>query len=612
MEVVERNLLEEVAASKPLAPPTYIKPSRNGRREFDLEGWIEKQGIKVRREGEWEQGGYRWVLEECPWNGHTDSAAFIVRFPGGAIAAGCHHNSCQGKGWHELRQHYEPGCYDHASQDGYAPTKPDIHSAGILLSEVKTESVSWLWRGWLALGKLSVIDGDPGFGKSAAVLDIAARVSMGRPFPDGSRCESGAGGVIILSAEDGLADTIKPRLDAAGADTSRIVSLATISVEGEDGRHERLLSVPEDIPLIEHEIERIGAKLVIVDPLMAFLSAEINSHKDQDVRRALAPFAAMADRARVAVHVVRHLSKGDSKSPIYRGGGSIGIIGAARMGSLVAKDPQDDNRRVMAPTKNNLAVQPKSLLYRLEEADNGAVRVVWAGESELSAGDLLQTSNGAEAEGRTEAEYFLSSLLADGPVPSATVLEDAKAAGITESTLRRAKKNLGITPRRENNPHGHRGEGRWVWELPKLTMSGQDIRNLQGAQGTGYEHLEQNGHTKSVEPGLNKRDLQDVQPNGQTGLLSAGEHLERAAEKTEGRLLLTDEILREINRSGSGAAKQANLYRRGEITKNNAVEWITKAILQHKGADTTGWQASAPAVEAALTHPISCACEWCL
>ena len=607
-----RDLLEELAAFKPLAPPTYIRPPRNGRGEFDLEGWIKKQDIKVRREGEWGQGGHRWVLEECPWNGHADKAAFIVQFPGGAIAAGCHHNSCEGKGWQEFRQHYEPRCYEHGSQEGHVTAKPEIHPSGILLSEVKTEQVSWLWRGWIARGKLSVIDGDPGLGKSAAVLDIVARLSTGRPFPDGSRCESGAGGVIILSAEDGLADTIKPRLDAAGADTSRILSLATISVEGEDGRHERLLSVPEDIPLIEHEIERVGAKLVIVDPLMAFLSGEINSHKDQDVRRALAPLAAMAERTGVAVHVVRHLSKGDGKSPIYRGGGSIGIIGAARMGSLVAKDPQDENRRVMAPTKNNLAIQPKSLLYTLEEADNGAVKVVWSGESELSAGDLLQTSNGAEAEARTEAEYFLSSLLADGPVPAATILEEAKAAGITESTLRRAKKNLGITPKRENNPHGHRGEGRWVWELPKLTMSGQDIRNLQGAQGAGYEHLEQNGHTKSVESGVDKGNLQDVQANGQAALLSSGEHLERAAEEANGRLLLTDEILREINRSGSGAAKQAELYRRGEITETNAVEWIAKAILRHKGANSDSWQASAPAVGDALTHPISCACEWCL
>ena len=111
MEVVTRDLLEEVASLKPAVPPAVVKPSRNGHGEFDLEAWIENQGIKVRREGEWGQGGYRWVLEECPWNGHADNAAFIVRLPGGAIAAGCHHNSCQGKDWRGLREHYEPDAY---------------------------------------------------------------------------------------------------------------------------------------------------------------------------------------------------------------------------------------------------------------------------------------------------------------------------------------------------------------------------------------------------------------------------------------------------------------------------------------------------------------------
>lgn len=107
-----RDYLEEIASMKPTVLSTTGKTSGNGHVQFDLAGWIDEQGIRVRREGEWEQGGYRWVLEECPWNGHADRAAFIVRLPGGGIAAGCHHNSCQGKGWRELREHYEPGAYD--------------------------------------------------------------------------------------------------------------------------------------------------------------------------------------------------------------------------------------------------------------------------------------------------------------------------------------------------------------------------------------------------------------------------------------------------------------------------------------------------------------------
>ena len=137
-------------------------------------------------------------------------------------------------------------------------------TSGILLSEVESEQVSWLWRGWLALDKLSVVDGDPGLGKSATVLDVAARVSTGRELPDGTCNEVGTGGVVVLSAEDGLRDTIKPRLEAAGADLGRIASLAMLP----DGSgHERLLSIPEDLPHLEAEIWRMEAKLVVVDPL---------------------------------------------------------------------------------------------------------------------------------------------------------------------------------------------------------------------------------------------------------------------------------------------------------------------------------------------------------
>ena len=159
-------------------------------------------------------------------------------------------------------------------------------TSGVLLSEVETEQVSWLWRGWLALGKLSVMDGDPGLGKSATVLDIAAQVSSGREFPDGTRNDVGLGGVVVLSAEDTLSDTIKPRLEAAHADLERITSMAMLP----DGSgHERLLSIPEDFQHLEAEIRCMEAKLVVVDPLVAFFSKRVDSHKDQDVRRALAP-----------------------------------------------------------------------------------------------------------------------------------------------------------------------------------------------------------------------------------------------------------------------------------------------------------------------------------
>jgi hypothetical protein len=288
---------------------------------------------------------------------------------------------------------------------------------GKLLSGIEPEEVTWLWPQWLALGKLALVDGDPGLGKSAMTLDLAARVSAGKAFPDAAECESA--GVVLLSAEDGLADTIRPRLDAAGADTSRILALATVP---DENGHDRLLSIPEDIPLIEKGIRRVGARLVVVDPLMAFLSGDTNSHRDQDVRRALAPLAGLAERTGASVLVVRHLNKVAANNPLYRGGGSIGIIGAARMAFVVGKDPQDENRRIVASTKNNLAMPLASLMFGLEVAEGGSVRVDWLGQSEVSAKDLLATPQDQEhADARSEAVEFLNDVLANGPVPASQV-----------------------------------------------------------------------------------------------------------------------------------------------------------------------------------------------
>jgi RecA-family ATPase len=163
--------------------------------------------------------------------------------------------------------------------------------AGTLLSEVEPEQVEWLWPGRLPLGKLAVLDGDPGLGKSVVTLDVAARLSVGLELPDGQPCEPA--GVVLLSAEDGLRDTIRPRLDAAGADSERIFALSTV-VEAKGG--ERMISLTKDLTVIERAIERVEAGLVVVDPLTAFLSEKTDSHKDQDVRRALAPLAALAER----------------------------------------------------------------------------------------------------------------------------------------------------------------------------------------------------------------------------------------------------------------------------------------------------------------------------
>lgn len=261
----------------------------------------------------------------------------------------------------------------------------------VSLADVRPEPIEWLWRGWLARGKVHVLDGDPNVGKSTITVAIAAALSTGRAsrFPDGAPVGLPATS-LISSAEDGLADTLRPRLDAAGGDPCRVF---TFKIEAP------LDALPAGLEVLEREILGRGADFVVIDPLMAHLESSVNSHRDQDVRIVLRELAAIAGRTRSAVLLVRHLNKASGSSPIYRGGGSIGIIGAARIGMLAARDP-DGAGYVLASSKNNLAAPPPSLAYKIVGVENGASRVEWAGVSRSSAAALLAAQGEAD-DGRS-------------------------------------------------------------------------------------------------------------------------------------------------------------------------------------------------------------------
>jgi putative DNA primase/helicase len=331
-----------------------------------------------------------------------------------------------------------------------------LSAGAVRLSEVQPEAVEWLWHGRIARGKLTLIDGDPGLGKSLLTLDMSARLTTGAAWPDGQPCPV-QGSVLLLGAEDGLADTVRPRLDAAGADAHHVYALPVVG----DAGNERQPSIPDDIPAIEAQLVVTGAVLLVLDPLMAYLSGDVNSHRDQDVRRALAPLAAMADRLRVAVVVVRHLNKSSGGPAIYRGGGSIGLAGAARIVLAVGTDPEDETRRVLAPVKANLSAPSPSLAYRLVEAP-GAVRIEWLGASSVTAGQLLAAPvNDEERSQLADACDFLRDRLSDGWVEAAAVTKEAGQAGISTATLKRAKARLEVASERK----GFGSDGRWFWTL---------------------------------------------------------------------------------------------------------------------------------------------------
>ncbi|MBI3410365.1 MAG: AAA family ATPase [Planctomycetes bacterium] len=350
----------------------------------------------------------------------------------------------------------EHGRARHPSEQAEAQPPSEL---GIILSTVTPSAVSWLWPGRIPLGKLSILDGDPGLGKSVLSLDLAARVSQGIAMPCGAPCQ--AAGVVILTAEDGLDDTVVPRLEAAGADRSRILALDKVPALEPVGTM-RPPSIPQDVRFIRDAIRRVDAALVIVDPLMAYL-VDVNAHRDTEVRQALWPLAEIAEQTGAAVLVIRHLNKAGAGSPIYRGGGSIGIIGAARSGLLVAQDPDNPDRRILASTKCNLAKLPEALIYGLDTAPNGALRVGWKGKSAHTAESLLAAPRDDEDRSAIDnAADVLRSVLADGPLSKKEVEKEARAAGISEKTLARAKALVGIKPRKV----GFGAGAVWKWFLP--------------------------------------------------------------------------------------------------------------------------------------------------
>lgn len=356
------------------------------------------------------------------------------------------------------------------------PTGPQ--ATIVRLADVEPQHVDWLWPGRMPLGKLVTLDGDPSLGKSTLTLSFAATLSRGGLWPDGTQAPVGA--TLILSAEDGLADTIRPRLDAAGADPSRVFALTEIATYDDDGRATIRTPTLSDLPLIEPMIVERRVKLVVIDVLMAYMPGGVDSYRDQDVRSVLHRLSAMADRTGCVILLLRHLNKTGAGSAMYRGGGSIGIVGAARAGYLVARDPDDDTRVVFACTKNNLAARPEALAYQLVSAGEVA-RVEWLGTVDTTADDLLRGSGDEEERSaRDEAQAWLNDYLIDagGEASSKDIFTAAKRDGHSDRTMRRAKDKLRIQVTKVGFGGG------WVWRLKP-----------EGGQSAAKdaEHVQSNG-----------------------------------------------------------------------------------------------------------------------
>lgn len=314
------------------------------------------------------------------------------------------------------------------------------------------ELIDWLWPGRLPAGKLVVIDGDPSTAKSTLTTDLAARVTNGGPWPDGSPCS--AGDVLLLSAEDGIRDTITPRLMAAGADLDHVHALVRVEVSDDEGRtHMALPSLPRDVGVVLDLVRQYSIKLVIVDVLMAYLSGRVDAHRDQDVRGVLHELAQLAESTGATIILIRHLNKGTGGNPLYRGGGSIGIVGAARAAFLIARDPDDRDRLVMVATKSNLAANPPALAFRLQSVPElGVARVQWeTGPVEFTADALLSgPSTEEDRDEADEAVEWLQAHLEDrgGSDAAKDIFKAARSDGILDRRLQRARRRAGVISQR--------------------------------------------------------------------------------------------------------------------------------------------------------------------
>lgn len=355
------------------------------------------------------------------------------------------------------------------------PTAAAADGGAVLvrLVDVQAKPVRWLWRGRVALGKVSLFIGDPGLGKSFVTLDIAARVSTGAGWPDRPSEQYEPGSVVLLSAEDDAADTVRPRLDAAGADVRRIVALRAVrQPTGDGGTREAPFCLASDLPALEAAIRSVeNCRLVVVDPISAYIGST-DSHNNAAVRGLLAPLADLAARTSVAIVAVTHLRKGDGPA-VYRAMGSLGFIAAARAAWVVSKDDGDESgsRRLMLPAKNNLAADDGGLAFELQPVGTTAV-VAWSAEPVHKSADealgIPARRRGPEPKAQMAAVEYLRTALADGPRPTREVEEEARERfGISKRSLDRARGADGTVEAYREGP-----TGRWFLRLARLPADG--------------------------------------------------------------------------------------------------------------------------------------------
>jgi len=370
-----------------------------------------------------------------------------------------------------------------------------IGSAGVTLiraDEYRIEPIAWLWRGWLARGKVHVLAGAPGTGKTSIAMALAGALTIGARWPDGSQAEPSE--VMVWSGEDDPSDTLVPRLMAAGADLRKVHVIAATMDEGDS--RSRPFDPATDMARLADEISLLpkAPALLIVDPIVSAVSGD--SHKNGEVRRALQPLVDLAMTKRIAVLGISHFSKSTAgRDPVERVTGSIAFGALARIVMAAAKLPEEQGGgRVMARAKSNIGKDDGGFRYDLEviEPRPGieTTVVLWGEAMDGSARDLLGqadlTEDPEERSAWQEARDWLVEILEDGPMKASEVMREARQAGITEKSLRTARERIGIKPYKEKlSVHGG-----WYWKLPNYPKMPFSTQGAQDAQ----KNRQESGH----------------------------------------------------------------------------------------------------------------------
>lgn len=310
----------------------------------------------------------------------------------------------------------------------------------INMADVEAVAVKWLWKPYIPLGKITIIQGDPGEGKTTLALSIAAALTQGEKLPNEAESQAPMN-VIYQTAEDGLADTIKPRLEAVNADCARVLVI--------DESKEELSMTDERI---EKAIQQTGAKLIILDPIQAYIGANVDMHRANEIRPVMSKLGRIAEEYGCAVVLIGHMNKAAGQKSSYRGLGSIDITAVARSVLIVGKMRDSPSKRIMTQAKSSLALVGKSLLFEINENSE----LEWKGEVDITAEQFFE-NGGAELSKLEIATEFLLETLKDGKVSQKEIAAAASDYDFSARTLNEAKKNLKVLSIKADN--------KWYWKL---------------------------------------------------------------------------------------------------------------------------------------------------